>query len=212
MPLAVPLIMAGGTIGAGLIGRSAANRAMKQQQPLMDAQAAAAQEQLKLARMLAPNVSGAADYYNKILHGDRAALTSAIQPELTGVTEMYRGAEKGLDRMAPGAGRDQARAELGRQRVGQLGGLYFGARQNAAQTGINLTGAATGATGGAANIYSTLLNGMRDDRDFNDRQQTAFGAALGPLFVDLYKAWQTKKPAGIPKIGATGFGMGMGGF
>lgn len=199
MPVAGAAITGGSAILKSLIGRNA--------NPLARLQTQLAQESAGRSRQLFasafPLMQQAGSYYSRILSGDRGAMTSALAPEISGITQLYRGAAGNLDRMAPGAGRDVARAELNRDRVGKLGDLVSGARRDAAGGAAGVAG--MGLTGGnaSASIFNSLLEGVRADRQYSDAQGEGLGKALGPLMLDLYKAWQgrNKSGGGIPRIG-----------
>lgn len=205
MPFAVPIAIAASTaISAGLAARQA-SQAKKAAAPLMAAQTQLAQQQAAIAKLAGPAFTETSDYYRQLLHGNRAAMTTALAPEITSITELARGAERGLDRGPAGPQRDVAKAELGRQKVGQIGSLFPQARAAGAAGLTNLGSLAMGGAGNAANIYQSLLSGQRADRQFQAEEQGQLGEGLGSLLTDFYKAWQQQ---GTKGVGASGAGKG----
>lgn len=189
MPIAGPLILAGGAIGSSLLNRGGGGSERRLQRQLLQQQA---EQSRTLFRSGMPLLNSASAYYTRLLHGDRGAMTTALQPEITSITELYRGAGKNLDRNPAGPSRDLARAELNRQRVGQIGSLFPAARRGAAEGVANLGQIMLSGGQGATNVFSQLMSGLRADRQFGAAQNEKLGEALGPILVDLYKAWQTR--------------------
>lgn len=99
-----------------------------------------------------------ASYYRNIL-GSRQAAQQALAPETTTALEYYRGAEGKSRRTLQGGARDEALAELDRQKVGQLAGFLPAARRTAAEgaTGVGRAyGDLAGTSGALGNIYGGL--------------------------------------------------------
>jgi hypothetical protein len=142
-----------------------------------------------------------AGYYQRLLHGDRNMLTQTLQPEIRGITDLSRGAERNLSRSGVrGASRDLATAEIGRQKAGQIGGLFAAARPMAAnaltQIGQNSQAQGFGALGNAGSIYGGLLNPAGQQRRDQTAEQGAFGETVGGLaadFAKIYSAGKNKK-------------------
>jgi len=192
MPAAVPIAIAASTAISAYMAHRAQKKASAESAPLMAAQTRLAEQQAAIAKLAGPAFTETSDYYRKLLHGDKAAMTTALAPEITSITELSRGAERALDRGPAGPQRDVARAELGRQKVGQIGGLFPVARRSGAEGLVNLGSLAMGGAGSAASIYQNLLSGMRQDRAYAGQQSQQLGESIGPLLVDFYKAWQSR--------------------
>jgi hypothetical protein len=79
-----------------------------------------------------PAQQQAMKYYQTLATGNRGAINNQLAPQYGQVTDYYRGAEKGMEsKMAPGPGRDQAMAEMFRQKAGQLGMMPMASRNAA---------------------------------------------------------------------------------
>lgn len=161
-----------------------------------------------------PLQASAAGYYQKLLNGDRASLRGAIAPEVAGITETYRGAEKNLERSGVrGAQRDVAKAEIGRDRAGKIAGLLTGQRAAAAgslgEMGNTAVGNASTAYGNAGSIYSAMSGHAGAQVARNDANSGAMGAALGKGVADALKNWKPKAKGGggstAPLIASTGY-------
>lgn len=222
----VPLIAAGVTGAAGLIQQHMANNAAKKQQMGQPQQPMAAagvpatgtaldigQKQSSLANnisefakqqhsMADPAMAKAMQYYSTLAGGNRGALQSAIAPQVGQVNSSYLGAERGmLARMAPGAQRDSALADMYRQRAGQIGDLSVGAHREGVQglagmgqqmygNALSGFGAASGALSGAANTYGGAAALAQNQKQFeaNLGQQKRqgwmnFGGSLGKILL-----------------------------
>lgn len=164
------------------MGNRSNNNAMKQQNGLMqqqlnmqrgivDKQSALSNTVSQFARqqhtMAGPAMGKALDYYmNMAGSGGNGALQQAMAPQISMINQQYGGAEKGmLQRMAPGAQRDQAIAGLYQQRAGQIGQAGIQGRTNAvgqlAGMGQNLLGNSLNAYGTAAGALSGAQGGAQ---------------------------------------------------
>jgi len=147
------------------------------------------------------NLGRASSFYNKILGGDRAAQNQLLAPEIAGITDVYRGAERNLTRSGVrGGARDVASAELGRDRASRISGLIPGLRPQAAQAvgqlGQFSTATGTQALGGVPGGFNQLLGGARQDRVIAQGAQEGFGASLGQILGDVVQQQQSKKGGG----------------
>lgn len=218
MGLVSGALTAGGLIGSKLLGNSAQKAAMKQTPQEIAAYGGAsrgadasmgigdtaAKQGTQLYGMGAPAVGQALQYYSTLTGGNRAQMQEAVAPEAEQITDVYKGAERGLERSGVrGASRDQASAELSRQKAGQIAGLIGGVRGNAAQTlagiggstlsqasGANAT--AAGAYGGAGNIYQGLIGGEAQRRSAGVAASDSASAGVGALVADLLKSYGSK--------------------
>ncbi len=197
MPFAMPIALAASTAISAGVAHHQASAARAQAAPLIAQQTALAQQQAAIAKLAGPALTETSDYYRKLLHGDKGAMTTALQPEITSITELARGAERGLERGPAGPQRDVAKAELGRQKVGQIGSLFPQARAAGAAGLSNIGSLAMGGASNAASVYQNLTSGMRDDARFRAAEQGQLGEGVGTLLTDFYKAWQSsQKPSG----------------
>lgn len=135
-----------------------------------------------------PAYAKAMDYYNRILSGDKGAVTQAIAPEAEMLAEFGNAQQKSIEQGGlRGGARDTALAETGRSSAGQISNLIPQARKDAAAAaaGHGLAGAQAGAgiEQGAANTYSGLLGSAQESRQFGADLQAkiAFGMRSGDL-------------------------------
>lgn len=146
---------------------------------------------LNYASQAGTSLAPAAQYYSSILSNRRAA-SESLAPEQQTALEYYRGAEGKTRRTMRGGARDQALAELDRQRVGQLAGMLPAARRSAAEglqgvagtygsLGTSLTGQGTNALTNAAYIQSGLFDQATKIRE----QEAAGGKAWGGFLYDM---------------------------
>jgi hypothetical protein len=194
--------------GAGALGgmfaakKSGMGGPSPQEQALMGQATGAAGQMGKMgmeAASMGTNTLGkSANYYQRLLSGDRNMLTQTLQPEIQGLTDISRGASRGLSRSGVrGASRDVAEAEIGRQKAGQVGSLFAGARPMAAAalSNIGATSQSAGFTGmgNAGNIYGNLLQTAGTQRRDQNATQGDFGETVGGLFADVAKTWEQRK-------------------
>lgn len=206
--IAIPLIASG--IGAGS-SIYAAHQARAGQQdanaasaPLIGAQTDLARQQQRQGAQQFnfgfPLLQRSASYYGSLLNGNRASVTSTLAPTVSQINQTYKGAERDLDRMAPGAGRDESRAELDRQRAAQVGGLPLQARSGAAAElmglGTNAVSGGTSATGSASSIYGSLLGDQRQQQQYNDQRDYQLGQNLSQIIGQFLQAYQQRQGGG----------------
>lgn len=195
---AIPWIIKGGAaLGGALLGKKAQSSAMQrspeEQMALGGAQTAAGAlgEQGKtLTNLGLPAVSQSTDYYQTLLRGSRPAMAMATAGPRAAITDVYRGAERNLDRSGiRGAQRDVAEAELGRQRASQISGLTTGVQPYAAdalnRTGMGLLGQGTSALQGVGSIWSNLLGQGAENRQYGRQEGEKFGGSMGSLIFDI---------------------------
>lgn len=149
------------------------------------------------------------NYYQKLLGGNRALASQAIAAPRAAISDVYRGAERGLERSGVrGAARDVAKAEIGRERAGKISSLITGVQPGAAealtgigerQIGQGLVGAGQGvsATGQAGNIYSNLLGQGYSNRVYARGEGEKFGQSFGGLIFDVLSGTLGKKKGGV---------------
>lgn len=207
-------ISAGGAVGSALIGRHSGGSPLTAGEgsaltSAMTSARTAASQGSTLFGMGAPLLSQAASYYQRLLGGDRATVGMATAPQRQGITEAYTGAERGLEATPTlrGGAKEVARAELARQKVGQLGMLVpnaiNAAAPAAASLGLGATGAGTSATGQAGSLYSTLTGQGENARQFDTEQGYRLGSNIGGFLTNLLSTYYQGKGAGTARAGTT---------
>lgn len=197
MPVAPFIIPAVGTAISGYSAyknAKAAGKAGAAQNALLGEQTASARQGRTLGTGMVqagmPATQSALSYYAKLLQGNRAAMAQATAGPMRQITDVYRGAERGLERQGiRGGERATALAELNRDRAASIAGLTTGQQGNAANaladiggnlinTGMGGISGAAGQFGAAAQQYGQQASGFREaGRD--DMQ--GFGRSLGEL-------------------------------
>lgn len=124
------------------------------------------------------NLGAAGSYYKQVL-GSRSAAQNAVAPETQQALDYYKGAEGKASMTMRGGARDNAVAELERQKVGQLSTFMPMARANAAQgagqVGNAQTSAGANLYGAAGSAYGQLFNQGTQQK----KQEGETGAAWG---------------------------------
>jgi len=195
-------IMGGTSLAGGLMNRG--NKKQDQQMMLMQQQQAQRQSSLantisgfanKQFTMGEPAMQKAMQYYSSLLSGGRGGMQSAIAPEVGMINDNYRGAERGMmARMAPGGVRDNAIADLYRQRTGQIGSLGHTARSGAVQNlgnigqglignALNAYGAAGNALSGASGTYGDINRLNMQRQQGRDQMWQGFGTSMGQILL-----------------------------
>ncbi len=214
MPFLAPfipaLISGGASIGAGLLGSRQSGetrRALSAQEKLMGVQTESAQQGLDYARDFQPfamnflkkggeGLGSSMDYWSRILSG-RDQATSLLAPEISQITQGFRGARESSRTLNPRGGGSSAMTRRIDEEVvpGQIGGLLATARPTAATNvrgigeslanlGLNtgnlssnfLRGAGTGASEGILN-YGLNRNA----------QQYEQGSGIGKSLFEILK-------------------------
>ncbi len=174
MPFLAPLAMAGGSaLGGWLASRQSGStkRALAGQERLAGVQTEAAQQGLDYARDFQPfamnflkkggeGLGGAMDYWRRILSG-RDQATSLLAPEISQITQGFRGARESSRTLNPRGGGSSAMTRRIDEEVvpGQIGGLLATARPTAATNvaGIGESMASLGVNTG--NLMGNYLRG-----------------------------------------------------
>lgn len=164
------------------------------------------------------------NYYSALLGGNRALQSQAVAAPRAAITDVYRGAERNLDRGGVrGAAKDVATADLGRQKAGQISSLITGVQPGAAQaltsTGLSVagvggqqTGQGLGAVGNAGSLLSGLYGPSLGQGQFAQKQGQAAGdktgGMLGGLLFDIINGVLKQKGSGSgSSSGGGGGGM-----
>lgn len=193
MPVIPLAVMAGGAIISHYANKSATAAAQKRSPEeatsLAGAQGGAATLTSHGSEELATGAATqkpATSYFDTLLHGNRAAQAQAVAAPTAGVQDVYRGAERGLERSGVrGAAKDVASADLNRGKASQIAGLVTGVQPAAAQTltGIGQTQQAQGAgmVGNANSTYEGLLGQGQTNRVNAQKAGTSAAASVGAL-------------------------------
>lgn len=199
----VPLIGAGISGVSKLLGNrkkgsSGADQLAAQQASLANQQAA---QSAQLFRAGMPLVNQSGNYWGRILGGDRATMRASVAPEASEITDLYKGAERNLERSnLVGPARDYAAGELARERTGRIASLIPLARRAAAGEGANLgttlLGEGRNNLSSASSTLGSLVEGQRKQDAYNNEQSYNFGQNLAGLVTDVYKAWPRKGDSG----------------
>ena len=194
----VPLIMAGAQLVAAKMG---SKRSGAEQQALAGQQGAAGAlmgqgQSLFGAGM--PAMRTALNYYSTLLQGNRAAMNQAVAGPTAQITDMYRGAERNLERTGVRGGvKDLATAELGRDRTSKLAQLTTGVQPMAAASlgslGGQATGQAQGATAGAGGLYSQIMGQQFQNRQNTNQMLGQAGSDMGGAIFDVWKSKSAAK-------------------
>ncbi len=155
------------------------------------------------------------NYYQKLLGGNRALATQAVAAPRAAISDVYRGAERSLERSGVrGAARDVASADMARQRAGQISSLITGVQPGAAaaltsigetQTGQGgaLAGTGVQATGASGSLFANLLGQGSANRQYARGEGEKAGKSFGGLIFDMLSGVGGGKKSG---------GGGGGGF
>lgn len=195
---ALPWIVKGGAaLGAALIGKkaqgSAQKRSPEEQAALAGTQRAGQGLQSTGTGLVAagqPQLAQAGNYYSTLLRGNRAAMSQAVAGPTAQITDVYRGAERGVERAGlQGAVRDVARGELNRQRASQLSSLVTGVQPYAAEQlgslGAGQVSAGLGAQSNAGSIFGNLLGAGYQNRVYAREEGGKAGGAVGGFLFDI---------------------------
>lgn len=108
-----------------------------------------------------PMIGHAGNYFQTLLHGNRAAMGLATAAPRAAISDTYRGAARNLTQSGlRGAARDVHAGELNRQRAGQVSSLVTGVQPAAAEALANLgtetTRTAVPLYQNAGNVFTNL--------------------------------------------------------
>ena len=216
---ALPWIIKGGSLAAGMLaGRKATSSAMarspEEQAALAGGQGAAgglATSGANLLKTGVENVTPATNYYQTLLHGNRALQSQAVAAPRGALTDVYTGAERGLEKSGVrGAQRDVASGELARQKAGQISSLITGVQPGAAsalsQIGLEQTGQGGSQLAHAGSLYGGLLGQGTSNRYYGRQEGEKAGQGIGGFLFDILSGMGGKRGGGarggIPNLGA----------
>lgn len=205
---AMPWIVQGaGALYGYLSNRSASKKANAERgTALAGAQGTAdwlGQEGTSLTNQGRGGLGKAQGYWETLMHGNRAQMAQATAAPAGAIRDLYRGAERGIDRAGiRGGSRDMAFADLARERAGKIAGLTTGVQAQAAQglaeTSTPMLAAGTGLRLGAGNLWSNLLAQGSARVNQVDANGRANGAAVGQMLSDMMKNWPKSGAKPIP--------------
>lgn len=227
----------GSTIAGGLLGKKAQSSAMtrspEEQAALGGATDAATGMQQGGASLLKQGqaatgmgldtLSQPTSYWSKLLGGNRASMAQATAGARGSITDIYRGAERGIDRSnIRGAQRDVAKSDLNRDRAGKIAGLTTGVQpaaaeslagvgNNMAQIGTSMSGQGGQLQQGGGNLFSNLLGQATNNRQYGRQEGEKSSSHIGSFLFDILSGTLGGK-AKIPSIGGKNYGSGMAGF
>jgi hypothetical protein len=199
---ALPFIAKGaGALGSMLFGKKIAGPSKEQQGAMTGAQQSVdalgnyagplVAQGSQMARQGGGDLSAASRYYSGVL-GSRGQARETMAPEINTIMDFYRGSEAKTRRTMRGGARDNALAELDRQKVGQTASLIPEARRNAAEglmntAGIGMSGGSAmagvgvGAASNAAHAATQLFNMSSQQR----QEQNQTGQGIGNFIYDI---------------------------
>lgn len=225
---AIALAIMGAKAGADIYSQKKQNDAMKKATQLSPAGTEARDAVLRQAGSLNQigsgqlqqgtiNMQRVGDYWTPLLRGDRAAIDQTLSPEIASITDIYRGANRNLDRSGiRGPQRDLASAELNRDRAGHLSLLRPQARAGAAAGLLGLGGSQVGtgldATKSAGSLLAGIYGGERGSADsayansvgyMNQNSQASQRGYAGLIFnlLDSYAGSRTARLPSRPTGG-----------
>lgn len=193
----IPLIAQGaGAVGAGIAAKKAQSSAQKrspeEEAALKGATGAAGtalQQGTELSKLSLPYLKQAGGYYSTLLGGNRAAMSQAVAAPRAALTDVYRGAERNLERSnVQGAARDVGMAQLARDRAGKVAGLTTGVQPYAADAlaglGERFAGAGLAGADVGGRIYGNLLGEGFRNRTYARREGEDAGETWGKFLHD----------------------------
>ena len=216
---ALPWIMQGGAaLGSALLSKksqsSAQSRSPEEQTALTGAQGAASSLQQGGQNLVGQGqrtvnagldtISPAAGYWSRLLGGNRASMAQSVAAPRAAITDIYRGAERGLERSnVRGAQRDVAKSELNRNRASQIAGLTTGVQPFAAQqlTGIGTsmadiggrtTGTGAQMSGQGGELFRNLLGQGSANRRYAREEGEKTGGGIGGFLFDMISGMGNK--------------------
>jgi len=195
---AIPWAIKGGAaLGSALIGKKAQSSAMKRSPEeavdVAGAQGAGrglAQTGGQQIAQGQPQQQQAGQYYSTLLRGNRAQMSQAVAAPAAALTDVYRGASRGLEQSGVrGAARDVAQGELTRSKASQIGSLVTGVQPAAAAAladlGTTQVNQGLGATAQSGNIFSNLLGQGFQNRTYARGEGEKTGTSMGGFLFDI---------------------------
>lgn len=201
---ALPYIIKGGSAIAGsLLGKKLSGPSKTQQAGLTGAQNSLQTLQGMVQPLMGSgmnmigrggqNLDQAANYYSGVM-GSRSAALSHLTPELSAISDTYRGGTANINRNLRGGSRDYALGEMARQKTGQLASVLPNARREGAEALGNLGGlrlqAGTNLTAQGGNLASNAsqaANSLYQLGTQQSQQEAQGGKTMGNFIYDILK-------------------------
>jgi hypothetical protein len=211
MPVIPLAVMAGGAIISHFASKKATadaqQRSPEEQTALAGATGGAATLKAAGTEQLATGAETqkpATNYFQTLLHGNRAQQAEATAAPTARITDVYSGAQRGLEQAGVrGAAKDVASSNLNRDRASNIAGLVTGVQPAAASalTSIGQTQQAQGAgmVGSASNTYGNILGQGQANRTQAQKAGTAAASAVGDITTSAAKVagdWLTGRQSG----------------
>lgn len=203
MGWAVPVVSLGISAFSAWKNARAAGKAGAAQNALLGEQAASARlgrnTGYDMIQRGMPATSSALNYYAKLLQGNRATMAQAVAGPTRQITDVYRGAERSLERQGVRGGvRDTALAELSRDRAADIAGLTTGVQGQAADRladlGTTLSNQGMQGISGAAGQFGSAASGFgqqaTDFRNAGRQDMAGAGASFGELIKIILQGRQ----------------------
>jgi len=217
MPWAVaaPLIGQGvGMLGSFLGGRGAAKKAeadkaarAAEMKPFLDTQQGVADkgttQGFKQTKAAAKNLKLPANFWKRILSGDRTAIMEMLGPEVGAIHAQSNAMKNNLAQFAPrGGGLGAAMMDIGNTDAGKIGNLISSVRPRAAEElaeigsrqgslGSSLVGMGTGAASSALGALGGSQGREMEQANLNQNRGDSIwgdmGGALGAILASLGK-------------------------
>jgi hypothetical protein len=132
----------------------------------------------------------ALSYYDTLLHGNRAAQAQVTAAPRGAITDTYRGATQGLEQSGVrGAARDEATANLNRDRAGKIASLVSGVQPMAANAvgsmGQSLIGEGSQRLGSAGEIWGGLFGQAAKNQLAAQQHSDQTNAQIGSFLFDI---------------------------
>ncbi len=203
MGFAVPIVTGAISAYSAIKNSRAAGRQSKMMEGAQQQQMGALQENQRTGRGLLtqgmPATQNALNYYGTLLRGNRAAMQQATAGSAAQLTDVYRGAERGLERQGVRGGeRATALAELNRDRANSIAQLTTGQQGNAADAiarlGTTMTGQGIDAMSGAATGYGNLAGQAGGQATAYNQQAGQDWAGVGKSVGEGIGVWKNRKP------------------
>jgi hypothetical protein len=203
-----PAITQGVGAGVGIYAGKKMQQAAQQRSPEEQAALGGAQGVAGQAAGMAgqlygegrPYLKQAGNYFSTLLGGNRAAMQQAVAGPTAQLTDVYRGAERGLERSGVrGAQRQVAAGDLARDRASKIAGLTTGIQPYAAEQlgklGSDYLQNAAPLYGTAGGVYSNLLGQGARNREYARGEGQKGGEQIGAIIRDAGQAvWNNRGP------------------
>lgn len=208
VPFIPAIIGAVGSIGASAVASKMQSRSPEEQAALGGASGAGSALTGAGSALLSggqATLQQPINYFQTLLRGNRAAQNLAVAGPRGAIEDTYAGAAKNLETgNVRGAARDQATADLARQKAGQISSLITGVQPAAASAlstiGMGQINAGTGAASAGGGIFSNLLGSGFQNRVYQQGQANQFGSNIGSLLYGILSntKWGKSAPSTYP--------------